>query len=198
VTVAVIVPVKAFGQAKQRLSGVLTSEQRAVLARQMAQRVLAAAQPLAVFVVCDDPEVATWAQSLGANVVDSPGLGLNGAVSSAYRAVGQAGFEHAIVAHGDLPHATHLGWLADLEGIVLVPDRRNDGTNVISLPTGCNFEFAYGPGSLVRHQQAAAATGLPWRVVEDARLGWDVDVPADMTGEVQALSSACRRPCKRL
>ncbi|HET9059812.1 MAG TPA: 2-phospho-L-lactate guanylyltransferase [Acidimicrobiales bacterium] len=182
-TVAVIVPVKAFGQAKQRLSAVLSIEERAVLARKMAQRVLAAAQPLSVFVVCDDTEVATWAQSLGANVIDTPGLGLNGAVTSAYRAVGQEGFERAIVAHGDLPHATNLGWLADVEGIVLVPDRRHDGTNVISLPTGCNFEFAYGPGSLGRHQQSAIATGLPWRVIEDARLGWDVDVPADMTGD---------------
>jgi 2-phospho-L-lactate guanylyltransferase len=182
VNVAVILPVKAFGQAKKRLSGVLSDGERAVLARSMAERVLTAAQPMTVFVVCDDADVASWATSLGANVIESPGLGLNGAVASAYQSVGENGVDRAIVAHGDLPHATNLGWLADVDGIVLVPDRRHDGTNVISLPTGCGFEFAYGPGSLARHQKAATATGLPWRVVEDARLGWDIDLPADMTG----------------
>lgn len=179
---AVIVPIKAFGRAKERLAGVLSPDERAALARNMAQRVLAAARPLPVFVVCDDPEVARWAHGLGAAVVDSPGLGLNGAVARAYESVGANGYSRAIVAHGDLPLATQLGWLADVEGIVLVPDRRRDGTNVISVPTGCGFRFSYGPGSLLRHEHEAGATGLSWAVVEDARLAWDVDLPADISG----------------
>ncbi|MGH9104877.1 MAG: 2-phospho-L-lactate guanylyltransferase [Acidimicrobiales bacterium] len=177
---AVVVPVKSFSHAKTRLAPVLNAEERSSLARRMAQRVLAAAWPLPAIVVCDDAEVARWAQDLGARALPQPGLGLNGAVNAAFSQLGEEGWQRLVVAHGDLPLATHLGWLAELEGISLVPDRREDGTNVISLPTGCGFRFAYGPGSFARHQQEAARTGVAWHVVRDAELAWDVDFPADM------------------
>jgi 2-phospho-L-lactate guanylyltransferase len=177
----VVVPVKAFAQAKMRLAPVLGPDERAELARKMAARVLAAARPLPVVVVCDDADVAEWAQKLGARVLVEPGLGLNGAVQTAFAQLGDEGWQRLVVAHGDLPLATNLGWLADAEGIVLVPDRHEEGTNVISLPTGCAFAFAYGPGSFARHQQEARRTGLAWRVVHDAELAWDVDFPDDMT-----------------
>ena len=178
---AVVVPVKAFAQAKMRLASVLGPDERAELARKMATRVLAAARPWPVVVVCDDADVAAWAQSQGARVLVEPGLGLNGAVQTAFAQLGDEGWQRLVVAHGDLPLATNLGWLADAEGIVLVPDRHDEGTNVISLPTGCAFAFAYGPGSFARHQQEAQRTGLAWRVVHDAELAWDVDFPDDMT-----------------
>lgn len=179
-TAAVVVPVKAFAKAKMRLSGVLSPQQRAELARNMAANVVGAGRPLPVAVVCDDPEVSDWAQSLGARALVEPGLGLNGAVAAAFALLGQEGYERIVIAHGDLPLAINLSWLADLEGIALVPDRREEGTNVISLPTGCGFRFAYGPGSFARHQQEARRTGLAWRAIHDPRLAWDVDLPIDM------------------
>ena len=177
----VLVPVKAFGEAKMRLSGVLTPPERAALARKLAERVLSAARPLPVAVVCDDAEVASWAQHLGAHVLSEPGVGLNAAVAAALSQLTSEGYGRVVVAHGDLPLATNLAWLADEEGIVLVPDRHLDGTNVISLPAGCGFRFSYGPGSFARHQSEAERTGLAWKAVRDDSLGWDVDLPADMT-----------------
>lgn len=178
--VAVVVPVKAFAHAKMRLASVLSPPQRADLARKMAERVLSAARPLPTVVVCDDPKVSQWAQGQGARVLVEPGLGLNGAVGTAFAQLGAEGYQRIVVAHGDLPLATNLAWLADVEGIVLVPDRHEEGTNVISLPTGCGFRFAYGQGSFARHREEARRTGLSWRVVHDAELAWDVDFPADM------------------
>ena len=78
----VLVPVKAFGAAKARLAPTLDAAGRAQLARVMAARVLAAADPLPVAVVCDDPEVAQWAAAHGALVLPEPGRGLNGAVEA--------------------------------------------------------------------------------------------------------------------
>lgn len=176
----VLVPVKAFSQAKRRLSGVLGPAQRAALARRMAEHVVRAASPLPVAVVCDDEEVAAWAAGLGASVLPEPGRGLNGAVEAAVGRLAAEGVARVVVAHSDLPLAKPLGWLADVEGIALVPDRRRDGTNVISLPSACGFRFMYGPGSFARHQQQAAATGLSVEVVYDADLAWDVDFPSDM------------------
>ena len=179
--VAVVVPVKAFAHAKMRLAPVLGPRQRADLARKMAEQVLTAARPLPVVVVCDDAEVSDVGTGPGARALVQRGVGLNGAVNTAFSQLRDEGYRRLVVAHGDLPLATDLGWLAEIEGIVLVPDRHEEGTNVISLPTSCDFRFAYGPGSFARHQQEAQRTGLAWRVVHDAELAWDVDFPADMT-----------------
>src|SRR5262245_45394114 len=79
--VAVLVPVKAFGEAKVRLAPALDAPARAALARRMAEQVLRAACGLPAAVVCDDPEVAAWAGDNGARVIDERGRGLNGAVA---------------------------------------------------------------------------------------------------------------------
>jgi 2-phospho-L-lactate guanylyltransferase len=177
---AVLVPVKAFADAKVRLASALDPPAREALAREMASTVVAACAPLPVAVVCDDVEVATWARSLGALVVWEPGRGLNGAVQAGVAQLGAAGVEEVIVAHGDLPRATNLVALAGYGGVTLVPDRRRDGTNVIVIPPQSGFAFSYGPGSFARHRAEAATLGLPVRVLEDPALGFDVDVPEDL------------------
>jgi 2-phospho-L-lactate guanylyltransferase len=177
---AVLVPVKAFSDAKVRLAAALTPADRAILARSMAERVVAAARGLPVAVVCDDREVATWARELGALVIWEPGQGLNRAVDGGVRRLHGLGVEHVTVAHADLPLATDLRWVGHFVGVTLVPDRQEDGTNVIGLPTGTEFVFSYGPGSFARHVAEAQQTGLPWRVVRAPLLAWDVDSPDDL------------------
>ena len=179
-TAAVVVPVKAFARAKVRLAPALSPAERATLARTMADQVLRAAAPLPVHVVCDDDEVAEWAVAAGATVVWTPGRGLDGAVAEGVAGLAAAGVDRVVVAHADLPHADALAWIADFDGITLVPDRRDDGTNVIGLPAGCGFRFAYGPGSFARHQREADRLAVPVRVRREPRLGWDVDQPADL------------------
>lgn len=177
---AVVVPVKAFRAAKLRLAAELEPSERATLARQLASTVLAAAKPLPTYVVCDDDEVQAWARDAGAEVVWSPGRGLNGAVTDGVATLQTAGIPMAIVAHADLPLATTLAWLAEFDGVTLVPDRRRDGTNVITVTTGAGFSFSYGKGSFTRHRAEAARLGLPTRIITDPDLSWDVDVPADL------------------
>jgi 2-phospho-L-lactate guanylyltransferase len=120
----VIIPVKAFAHAKRRLAGVLDDEARAELARSMAVTVVQAAGELPVAVVCDDPAVRSWAREVDVEVVWTPGLGLNGAVEAGVAHLAASGIEQAIVAHADLPLAVDLGWVADFDGVSLVPDRR--------------------------------------------------------------------------
>lgn len=178
---AVLVPVKAFHDAKARLAPALEPADRARLARDMATVVVRAAHPLPVFVVCDDSEVETWAREVGAEVIWRPGLGLNGAVTDGVAALADAGFGRVVVAHADLPHALDLVWTSEFEGVTLVPDRRDDGTNVVSVPSDAGFTFAYGPGSFRAHCEEAQRLGLALRIEREPRLGWDVDVPDDLT-----------------
>lgn len=176
----VLVPVKAFGAAKARLAPVLDPQARAALARQMATGVVEAAAPLPVAVVCNDPEVAAWARSLGAQVLDEPGRGLNQAVAAGVTQLVAAGASEVVVAHGDLPGARGLAPLAGFDGVTLVPDRRGDGTNVICVPAAVTFAFSYGPGSFDRHLSEARRSGVTVRVVREASLAWDVDLPEDL------------------
>ena len=177
-----LVPVKAFAAAKARLAPALAADERAQLARVMAERVLSAAAPLAVAVACDDEEVAAWARGRGATVVWTPGLGLNGAVQQGFAALLSAGADAVVVAHADLPRAAGLARLVDgFDGITLVPDRREDGTNVAVVPaSAAAFTFAYGVSSFGRHLAEATRVGADVRVLRVPELQWDVDTPDDL------------------
>jgi 2-phospho-L-lactate guanylyltransferase len=183
--VAVLVPVKAFADAKLRLAPALPAPERSRLARDMAAHVLEAARPLPVAVVCDDAIVADWARQHGALVVWEPGRGLNGAVQAGVERLAAAGARQVVVAHADLPLAGPLAWASRFPGVTLVPDRRDDGTNVACVPAGCGFTFSYGPGSFQRHGAEARRLDLPLRVVREPLLGHDVDVPADLLAGVR-------------
>jgi 2-phospho-L-lactate guanylyltransferase len=177
---AVVVPVKAFHAAKVRLAPALSPDVRSVLAREMATAVVRAADDLPVTVVCDDPAVRAWAIEIGAEVRWTPGLGLDGAVEAGVAHVREAGADRVVVAHADLPLATGLDHVVGRSGVVLVPDRRADGTNVIAVPAAGGFRFSYGPGSFDRHRAEADRLGLAVEVRTDVALGWDVGVPDDL------------------
>ena len=178
--VAVLVPVKSFGEAKLRLAPALDPADRAELARAMATHVVRSAAPLPAAVVCDDADVASWARDLGALVVWEPERGLNRAVEAGVARLHAGGARRVVVAHADLAHARGLEWVARFAGVTLVPDHLDNGTNVICVPGDAGFTFSYGPGSFARHGAEAHRLGLPLRVVREPSLSHDVDLPADL------------------
>ncbi len=188
---AVLVPVKAFDQAKRRLHLALSEPERADLSRAMAERVVVAAHPLPVAVVCDDNDVAEWARERSALVIWEPGRGLNGAVEAGVVHLASMGVTQVTVAHADLPHASDLAAVGDTPGITLVPDRYGNGTNVIALPANAGFQFSYGPGSFARHLAEARRVGLAARILDRPDLAWDVDEPGDV---VPVLATGPRIP----
>lgn len=141
----VLVPIKAFHLAKNRLAEALDPPARERLARQLAERVVAAAAPLPVFVVCEDQQVAEWARAHGAAVIPGVSGGLSATVEHGVAQLHTAGFAYACVAHADLPAAVSLAQLGGFAGATFVPDRHDDGTNVVCVPTDAGFRFAYGP-----------------------------------------------------
>lgn len=175
-----LIPVKSFAAAKARLGDVLSAPQRARLAEATATRVVTAAQGMPTFVVCEDDQVASWAQRLGATVLWHPGEGLNGAVAAALAELGDAGHEHAVVAHSDLPFAPPLHTLIAPGTITLAPDRHDDGTNVLGVPLAAGFEVSYGPGSFRRHLDHALSLPYSVHVHRSADTALDIDTPDDL------------------
>jgi 2-phospho-L-lactate guanylyltransferase len=184
VTRAILVPVKAFASAKARLASVLDDAARAALARRLAEGVVrAAAASLPVAVVCDDEEVAAWADGAGALVIRQPGEGLNGAVAAGVRQLAVENYDLVAVVHADLARPAGIADLvtsAEPSTVMVVPDRREDGTNVLVVPADAGFRFGYGPGSFRRHVSEAERLGLDVNVVRDTPYAFDVDVPADL------------------
>ncbi len=179
-TAALLVPVKDFTRAKLRLGGVLGDDARTSLARALATHVLEAAGSLPTWVVCDDSAVRSWAETQGARVIWAPDRGLNGAVQFGVEHLRDRGVPQVVVSHSDLPLARNLADLDSFEGVTLVPDRFDDGTNVACVPTGAGFRFAYGPKSFGRHVSETRRLGLALRIVRDRRLSWDIDRPEDL------------------
>ena len=180
-SLAVLVPIKDFRRAKNRLSDRLGAAEREALARTMAHRVLTSASGLSIHVICDNDEVADWAKSEGTEVIWVEQQGLNPAITEAMDHV-KDHFAHVIIAHADLPHAKSLDGIASPRTVSIVPDRHEQGTNVLSLPTGTSFKFHYGDGSLFRHMNEAIHQKLDLKVLQIPALQWDVDTPEDLDG----------------
>jgi 2-phospho-L-lactate guanylyltransferase len=177
-----VIPIRAFALGKARLAASLDGAERAALGRRWAEQVVHAAAPLPVVVVSSDPDVREWAVDLGVDVVDDPGT-LDGAAVAGRDHLHALGATRVVIAHADLPRAHDLARLARDAGrpvVALVPCHRDDGTPVLSIPTDADFRFAYGAGSFRRHAAEARRLGLGLRVVRDADLAFDVDVPDDL------------------
>src|SRR5581483_1457743 len=97
-------------------------------------------------------------------------------------------FARAVVAHADLPYATHLRSVLtglqpgrdDAPGLIAVAGHRDHGSPVMSIPTRTDFRFSYGPGSLRRHLQEARRLGMPVRLERDTALEFDLDTIEDL------------------
>ena len=101
----------------------------------MATTVLAAALELPVFVVCDDDDVAAFAHRRTVpRCCGDPGSASTARWPTVSPRWAALGYDRVLVAHADLPLAVDLAWLARLGGVTLVPDRHDDGTNVVVPP----------------------------------------------------------------
>lgn len=181
---AVLIPLRSLRHGKLRLASAIDEHGRARLIETMAERVVAAAHDLDVFVVYDDDDVAPWAQSHGATPIRPPVPGLNEAVSFGRNHVRDAGYAKAIIAHADLPRAHDLRVLITNESVAIVPDRHGDGTNVLCVNTELDFAFAYGPGSFAHHLHIARDLGIEPNIIDAPDLAWDVDHPDDLPPEL--------------
>jgi 2-phospho-L-lactate/phosphoenolpyruvate guanylyltransferase len=175
---AIVVPIKRFDVAKERLrqSGVadVTS-----LARSLAAGVVEASAPRHVVVVSESEDVTQFAEEYGAEALELESTGLNGAMRGAYGALARR-FEFLILVHGDLRFPEGLGTFVFEPGITVVTDHHGAGTNVLALPTGLDFQFQYGPGSLSRHVEEAKRLGIDFRVIRDSPWRFDVDEAGDL------------------
>lgn len=175
---AFLVPLKAFDRAKERLRADASLDVTA-LAEALAAGVIAACAPIHVVVVTESASVADFAERHGAEVWLSGAHGLNEALQGAYRAFAP-GLAQLAVVPGDLRRPGGLGAFHPSDGVTVVSDHHGTGTNVLALPGGVEFHFAYGPNSARRHLEEARRLGLAVQLVTRGPWCLDVDRPEDL------------------
>ncbi|HUZ39788.1 MAG TPA: hypothetical protein VMU68_00145 [Acidimicrobiales bacterium] len=175
---AIVIPLKRFDLAKERLR-VDNAQAITELAKRLATMVIASCKPRHTIVLSESDEISEFAYALECEVVRSDAKDLNGAVQGAYGAL-LSRFERLIIVHGDLAHPEGLRMFDPGDGVTIVTDHRGLGTNVMSLPTGLDFHFAYGANSALLHQREAERVGCPLTVVTDSPWRYDVDEPSDL------------------
>jgi FO synthase len=186
--VVAVVPVRAPGEGKSRLAGILSPRRRADLVRGMLARVLAALDRARrideVWVVTPDEGLAL---PRGVRALHDHGTGLNTAVQlAAQRLAGRA--DAMLLVAADAPQVTaaeidRLVARASMLDVAVVPDRRGTGTNALWLRLPTPLAPQFGADSAEAHLTAARRLGLAAGRIEVPGLSHDVDVPDDLDAE---------------
>jgi 2-phospho-L-lactate guanylyltransferase len=184
-----LLPVKAPRNAKQRLSGFFTPEQREQLARAMFDEVLAtlcAVEGLArVVVVTSDEIAAKRARAVGAQVFEeSEQLSHSVSADAAARRAAELGASTVMLLPIDVP-LVNKGEIESLiadagPGVIVVPSSDGAGTNALVRTPPCIIESRFGLGSFRKHVAQAEATGVPVKVLRPPGLLFDIDTPEDV------------------
>ena len=198
-----ILPVKSFGAAKQRLSGLLAGGSREALAQAMFSDVLAQMRRVEglerLAVVTADPRAAAAARGERVVVIDDDAqAGQSAAARIGVQYALEVGYERVLLVPGDAPLADP----AEVSALVLrgrpgpsltiVPDRHGEGTNALLIAPPDAFEPSFGPGSLERHRRLAQEAGIAFEVEHVPSLGLDVDTPDDLLELCSALEGERR------
>jgi 2-phospho-L-lactate guanylyltransferase len=183
-----VIPVKSLRDGKTRLAPALDPVQRReFMDRSLAHTLKQAAEfpgleHTLVVSACNDTRER--AATLGAEVLNESGFGLNAALIQAREYIRQRGATQLIVVPSDLPFLCaedlkYLSQLATSGNIVIAPDRRMRGTNGLCFDAALDFEFEFGPNSFSRHKDNARRIQRGHATAISPGLEFDVDTPDD-------------------
>jgi 2-phospho-L-lactate guanylyltransferase len=199
-----IIPVKRFGEAKQRLLEALDRPQRAALVKAMLADVFAAVSACTrverVIVVTGEGRAERIALAQARRVAtpfevlrDPTDRGHSEAATLGIVRALSHGAECAALLPGDCP----LLDPAELDGalermsagrVAVVPDHHGTGTNALLLAPADAIGPAFGEGSMARHRDRAGRAGHAVAIERLPSLALDLDTPDDLGALAAALT----------
>jgi 2-phospho-L-lactate/phosphoenolpyruvate guanylyltransferase len=188
---ALLLPIKDLRNAKQRLAGVLTAEERFSLACAMLADTVRAVRGITradkIFVVTNYGPAMELAQEHGWEVLrEVQQISESVSVDAASRQCSERGFTAVLRLPLDVPlvEARDIDELLAIESgapaIVIVPSRDGTGTNAILRTPPTLFPSHFGPGSFAKHCTEAEKVGAIIVKRRNVRLEMDVDDEADL------------------
>lgn len=190
-TLWAIVPVKPLRRGKSRLSSVLNEDERTLLNQNMlvnTVKILSTVKKIDnILVVSRDPAALTLARDFGARTVLEDGNPeLNTALSRAALVARNYRANEILILPADLPLLTReeiedvLEHTGNPPEVIISPDRRRDGTNLLYINPEGLINFLYGIGSFNKHLDLAKKAGARVEIIESTSLGLDLDTPEDL------------------
>jgi 2-phospho-L-lactate guanylyltransferase len=188
---ALLLPIKDQRNAKQRLAGLLSPEERQSLARAMMEDVLTAVRAVRlaqqIFVVTNFAPAIRIAESAGWHVIlEEEQISESASVDFASRCCAERGVTALLRIPMDLP----LVQPADIDELlaldfsspaaVMVPSRDGAGTNALLRTPPALFPSQFGSGSFAKHRALAESAGAQIILRRNPRLEMDVDDPGDL------------------
>ncbi len=186
-----IVPVKPLRRGKSRLASVFPTEQRIALNRYLLTHTLQTLQQVPeiehTLVISRDSEALALARQYGARTVSEAGNShLNLALARAAYLAQAAHVPALLVVPADLPslQAADLQAMLALADpgptLVIAPDHRQEGTNLLLLRPPGLISFQFGENSFQRHRDQARQAGARVEVIERPGLLYDLDDEEDL------------------
>ena len=185
----VIVLVKDFASAKQRLGPALGPRERNALARRNARRAIRAAAGTHRLVVAGSDEAGALAAKLGAEYLVEPRQ--EGQNMAAMRGISHAvanGAEAVIVLSSDLPFVTRRAVQRLLAAgapeaapvAVAVPAVGRGGTNALYMRPPGAISLHFGGDSLALFQHDAESKNVRFLIHHSTEMALDLDEPDDL------------------
>lgn len=190
--IVALLPVKSPKNAKQRLTGFLTPEQRELLARTMFEEVLATLGKVRgldlIAVATSDPAIAERARAAGVEVFDeNEQISHSHSADLAAQKASALGATSVILLPIDVPLVTTAEIESLVEaaaetghGLIVVPSGDGTGTNALVRTPPNSTKACFGPGSFRAHCGQAESLGIPLRVMRPPGLLFDIDTPGDV------------------
>lgn len=186
-----VLPLKGLRDAKNRLSNILSPQERAGLVTAMAQDMLSAliATPklAGIMVISDSAGIKDLVQNYPVELIpEGEAKGLNGAISHAAKILCDRNIDAMMVIHGDIPLVRPQDIDAILETILpapsvtITPCKHMDGTNVMVCCPPDVITFEYGKQSYSKHLKCAANRGIEPTEVSNEHLAIDIDTEGDL------------------
>lgn len=186
-----IIPVKPLRRGKSRLAGVLSDEERSKLNINLFENtirsLMSVSQIEQILVISRDTSALSLARDYGVRTVQEDNNSeLNMALERATAVVKKYGGTSLLILPADLPLITSeeicgiLSQARQPPEIVIVPDRREDGTNALYINPAGAIEYCYGCGSFLKYIEQAKIKNINVKVVHSDKIELDLDIPEDL------------------
>jgi len=184
---------KRLEKAKTRLSSVLDDNTREALTLALLRRTLKVCRQVKEathIMLCAPGSLQYLADQFGAELATGGDEGMRRDICACAHQVWSQYQAALLIVSSDLPlmqvediEQITAAWRGGAE-VVIAPDRRQRGTNVMLVNNPEHFEYAFGevlgPGSFHTHKRRAQELGLTVTIIYNPHLALDLDLPADL------------------
>ena len=186
-----VIPVKQISQAKQRLSKILSSEERRDFFSAMLEDVLSMMVKIDFFekiiLATNCPHAISIAGRHSITHFETgPDDGLNQAAGETVNHLLENGIRDMFLIPADIPLITEeeinsvLKAHPSAPSLTIIPSRDKLGSNCILLSPPSRMPLKFGPESYFRHLEIAQTNGLKVNPMEFSGFGLDIDEPKDL------------------